>query len=285
MRSGLLAVLLLAPALAGCTGPEVPSPSCERLGELEASNNAPLADPLGLAPDQLARRLADAVDDPVLEGPREGETVSGHEPALRWTTRNGTVVYPGAEANGFQFVRYWGTTHFTPLDGSSSRGNYRALLQDVGLESSEIGDIGIETREDRLDGTSRPEWNGEELEAADREPRTGSSFWETAEGTNPDGYRLQVTLGPMYDLSEATAELGPEQVRAQAELAVRCEFGFNGSAADVEPQPEIAGESLAFAVSVLEDPDSCDARHGRVWIDAVTGASLHSREGQGTCVR
>lgn len=282
----LVAVLLVAGPLAGCLTPSLGPPSCDELEGREASGNAPLDAALTQAPGTLAHRLAEAVGDPVTSGPDQGTTVSGDTPALRWNTTNGTIEHLPVGDGRFQYLRYWGYEHVTPMTGNEAKEDLRQILSHVGIGLESLGVIETDKRQDRLDGDVDVVWQGQPITETRSAFGRAASFWQNAGPEAVGGYRAQVTLGPVFDLTGASVDLTEDEARTLAVVGVRCELGIEGDASDSVIKMAIADDSLAFQVAVVYDQDlGChDQKLRTVHVDAVTGAVLSISDQQAACV-
>ncbi len=282
----LVAVTVVTALLAGCTTPSTGPPSCDDLEDRTASGNAPLDPALTQGPDTLAHRLAEAVGDPITSGPDQATTVTGDTPALRWTTTNGTIEHRPVDDGRFEMLRYWGHEHITPMDGSSAREDLGRMLSEVGVDLASLGPIELHREPDRLDGDIRVVWQGPELHAAGVSSNLGASFWQNTGSQAVDGYRAQVTLWPVFDLTDASVEISEDQARAVAVTGVRCQLGIDGDASESVVQMAVAADSLAVQVPVVYDQDlGCHEQKLRtVYVDAVTGSVLEISDQTAACV-
>lgn len=308
MRAPVVAVALLT-LLPGCLE-DSPFPSrgdralpdpvaCNEIARRAPSGNAPAHAAFGGDPQALAARLAAALGDPLDPARPAPEPIAG-EPDRVWATREGWVeLFLGEDAR-VTLLRYWGHRHWTPLDGSQAREDYRRVLTRMGVDPSLLDALdvraGSEMGEARLDGTAHQTFEGEHVGfpwlpgSASNEPRV--DFWVQST-TDERGNRSQFSLGRLLDLANATATLPEEAARATALGAVRCRLADEGRLDALEDSlaigvpPDgyyVANDSLAHPVVVSYDSGCHASRMVVVLVDAVTGAVVDPGREGAACV-
>ncbi len=280
----LVLVVLAAGSAAGCLdtggdsdrGPGSLVETCLDPGR-SPSGNAPWFDALETDPADLARRLAEAVDDPLAHpDPNPGRST---EDSLRWDTQgDGTVAYTLAtEAGdrGLARISWQGPDRWRLTTLEAAEEQIREVLADIGVP----GDLALEVG-----------WNSPDQ-------REEAWFTQKTEGELPGGtggiltsygYGDGLMIKGLHDLSKATTTYPRQQARAHAATYMRCaldeqgkteEAGYEQTSIGYETL-EIAQESLAyrFHLRYTEPPPPSHCGFARyVDVDAETGAVLAVR--------
>ncbi len=279
-----LAFWLVAGSLAGCLGsddgrsdgPDALAEACLERGR-SASGNAPLFDALRTDPADLARRLAEAVDDPLAD--QAPNRTRSTDDRLRWDTQGGgTVTYDRPSqptAEGFGRISWQGPDRWrlTTLEATEDR--VREILSDIGIP----GDVPLQV------GWNSPD---QREEAWFSQVADGSTAGATGGLVTSYSYGDGFSIEGLHDLSEAARTYPRPQAQEHAERYMRCALDDQGATEEAGYEQtsisyehlEVARQSLSyrFLLRYTEPapPSHCGlARY--VDVDAETGAILAAR--------